>query len=578
MDSAESGTESAGEKILFLETRIRHLTNELRVTREEKEAAAANYFDMHSSMGRKVEWQTGLLKKILDNLPACAYWKDARGSFIGCNAKYAETLGAAGPDSVFGRDEADFYKDNADAAALAERDRKVFESNSSEFHKTELRRSASGKVFWADCTRVPLPGADGDPAGLLVMFEDITSKLETEREQKALEEQVRQAQKLQSLGILAGGIAHDFNNILTPIMGYAEMAAGLAAEDGKLSAYLKRISDGSARAKELVGQILTFSRRGPENRRAVRPDIILREALKLLRGTISAAVSIRLSMDEDICPLMADPIQIHQIIINLCTNAVHAMPDGGEIDITLQNITLDSAKASELSVSQGRYARLSVKDTGKGIPQDIINRIFEPFFTTKTPGEGTGMGLAVVSKIVKSMGGAVTVKSAPGEGAEFHLYFPASSDRAAPARDGALAGAVLMGDMEKILVVDDERDILDMMQNLLASINYEAVTAYDPVKALEIFKARPRDFDAVITDQTMPGMNGERLCREILCVRRDIPIVICTGNSDAITAENAKAAGAAGYILKPVSRRELASAIGKLLSKESAQNDNRKNL
>ena len=399
------------------------------------------------------------------------------------------------------------------------------------------------------------------PERIALLFSDLTPG-------KRLEAQLRQAQKMESIGTLAGGIAHDFNNILFPIMGYAEMAREEVGNDSGPGAHIQEILRATGRARDLVNQILTFSRQTEQEIRPLQVQPILKEALHLLRASIPSSIEIRRHIDAQCGAVRGDPSQLHQIVMNLCTNAYHAMqPGGGRLGVGLEEVAISAADADEnLDLSPGRYVRLTVSDTGGGIPPADLERIFEPYFTTKEQGKGTGLGLAVVHGIARRSGGTVTVYSEVGKGATFHVFLPRIVSEAA-----AVSGAeqpLPTGD-ERILVVDDEAPITGMLEQMLSRLGYAVTVRTDSREALNLFRKKPHRFDLVLTDMTMPGINGAQLTRALLELRPDLPVILCTGFSESVSEEEARAAGVRAYLMKPVVRSQLARAIREALAAET---------
>ena len=405
--------------------------------------------------------------------------------------------------------------------------------------------------------------ADGRATRMIGLNQDITEHMETE-------EQLRQVQKMEAIGTLAGGIAHDFNNILAAILGYAELA-NLDIDEGSQAKYnLRQSLKATHRAKDLVQQILSFSHRGKQERKPLDIRPIMEEGLKFLRSSLPTTIEIRREMEEDLGTIEADPTQVHQILMNLCTNAAHAMDErGGMLLVSLGKVTVDRAtSAAAPGIEPGSYLRLRVSDTGHGMPPEMMKRIFEPYFTTKEVGKGTGLGLAVVHGIVKSYGGGITVSSEPGKGSTFDVYLPrieGSSNLLTPDRPEPLP----LGRRERVLYVDDEKAIVEIGRNILEHLGYEVAGETSSVEALELFREQPDRFDLVITDMTMPNMTGDKLAQEILRIRPGMPIILCTGFSEHITEERARAMGIKEYVLKPLAIRDLAVAIRKALEKQS---------
>ncbi|MDP3029139.1 MAG: GAF domain-containing protein, partial [Deltaproteobacteria bacterium] len=387
-------------------------------------------------------------------------------------------------------------------------------------------------------------------------LENVRLFKETERayeELRMTQRQLVQIQKMEAIGTLAGGIAHDFNNILTAIIGYTELAREAAPEGSRVQAHLQEVFRAGMRAKDLVQQILIFSRQSKQEQKPLQTDSIVKEGLKLLRASIPTTIEIRPNIERECGTVLGDPTQIYQVLVNLCTNAAHAMGEkGGVLEVSLMNVDLDAdAVAQHPGLKPGLYVRLTVNDTGHGMDRAVMEQIFHPFFTTKGPGEGTGMGLAVVHGIVKSHGGAITVDSEPGRGATFHVYFPRIERGRAP--EAEAAASVPTGS-ERILFVDDEKALVDMIKQMIESLGYKVAGRTSSIEALEAFRAQPDKFDLVITDQTMPNMTGKMLAKELLRIRPDIPIILCTGYSELITEEKAKAMGIRELVMKPVVR------------------------
>ena len=395
---------------------------------------------------------------------------------------------------------------------------------------------------------------------------DITERKRTEQERKEMERRLLQSQKMEAIGTLAGGIAHDFNNILAIIYGYTELT--LEENDPeKRRQNLKQVRSGAERAKELVKQILTFSRRTDQERQPLQIALVIKEALKLLRSSIPATIEIRQDIASN-ATVLADPTQIHQVIMNLCANSYHAMREtGGTLAVSLTEIEIRDDDEGYGALVPGRYLKLEVSDTGGGISPDIRDKIFEPYFTTKKTGEGTGLGLAVVHGIVKSHNGHIDVYSEPGGGTTFHVYLPLIEEEAAELPDMAPIADDL-GKGERIMFVDDEAQIREVGDKIFSMHGYQVITFSNGVQALEEFQARPDQFDLVITDMAMPYMSGAELAQKILGLRPDMPIILCTGQSELINREKALAIGACDYLIKPILRHDYLSAIRKALDKK----------
>jgi len=388
---------------------------------------------------------------------------------------------------------------------------------------------------------------------------DTTPFKNAEKEQKRLESQLRQTQKMEAIGTLAGGIAHDFNNILSAIIGYTEIAMHDAPKGSELQITLQKVLKGGDRAKDLVKQILTFSRQSEIEPKPVKVKAIVTEALKLLRASLPTTIEVRLNLQSN-SAVMADPTQIHQIVMNLCANAGQAMhAKGGILDINLKEVKLDSEFAAQHpGIVPGAYINLNVGDTGHGIPAEIQDRIFDPFFTTRGKVEGTGMGLSVVHGIVTSHGGAMTVASEPGTGSVFSVFLPVIEEWFE--LETEVEKTILTG-TERILFIDDEEPLTDMGKRMLESLGYDVVATTSSIEALELFKAQADRFDLVITDLTMPHMTGENLAKELMQIRPDVPVILCTGFSARIDEKKAMAMGIRAFISKPILKHEIAKII-----------------
>lgn len=399
---------------------------------------------------------------------------------------------------------------------------------------------------------------DGKLVGFIFVITDITEK-------KLLEENLRQAQKMEAIGTLAGGIAHDFNNILAAILGYSELVLDNLPEGSEDESNLQQVLIACQRARDLVQHLLLFSRKQTHEKKPVKPYLIVREALELMRATLPTTITFAKNLNKDAGTIEANSTQIHQVIINLCTNAAHAMEQGGILSVSLESavVTADSDKARE--ISPGKYIKLMISDTGEGIEPENLKRIFEPFFTTKDVGKGTGMGLAVVHGIVESHGGHIFVDSTPGSGTQFELYFPDIEKKELTENSSRI---FYRGNGEHILIVDDEKAIVKSTSQTLQQLGYSITATTDSKKALDLFKENPEAFDLVLTDQTMPELTGLELAKRILEYKPDIPVILCTGYSSTISAEIAEAEGIRGFVMKPLSKQTLSQKIAEILSRK----------
>ncbi|MBC2706099.1 PAS domain S-box protein [Desulfobacula sp.] len=405
---------------------------------------------------------------------------------------------------------------------------------------------------------------DGGDPYISGIGRDVTETVLSEEKIKKLQEQVIQVQKMEAIGTLAGGIAHDFNNILFPILGYADMLLADIPEDSPIRDGLNGIYTSALRAKDLVKQILTFARQDTTELLLMKMQPIIKEVLKLIRSTIPTTIDIIQDIRADCGAIKADPTQIHQIVMNLATNAYHAMEEtGGELKVSLKEIQLGEDDVIIPDLEPGDYACLSVSDTGTGMNKNIIEKIFDPFFTTKEVGKGTGMGLSVVHGIVKSMNGSIHVYSEPGKGTEFKTYFPI--EKSSFEKQSIQTEEPVQGGTERILLVDDEEAIIAMEKQILERLGYQVTSRTSSIEALEAFRANPDTFDMVITDMAMPNMPGDKLSVELIKIRSDIPILLCTGFSEIMSEEKAASLGIKGFILKPIVMKDLAQKIRDVL-------------
>ncbi|QJB58336.1 response regulator [Pseudodesulfovibrio sp. zrk46] len=477
---------------------------------------------------------------------------DIDGLILDCNVAFANLFGFESPQDAHG---ADIFKLWAAMGAP--------EPLEELLHDRERVTNYEVKLTLRGVTRHLLANFDSvhDEDGRL---KEIRGYIFDMSEPKRLEEQLRQSQKMEALGTLAGGIAHDFNNILGVILGYAEIIENSAEAESGLERRIKEISRAGKRARDLVNQILNFSRQGPQERHPMTLSPLIKEALKLLRSSVPTNVEIITRMETDQDNVLADPTQMHQIMLNLCGNASHAMQaTGGTLTVTLSDVNEgDPVLPPEGMGRPERFVRLSVGDNGGGIDPQVVDRIFDPFFTTKKQGEGTGMGLAMVHGIVKRHDGYMELENRPGEGATFHVFLPKTAEAERPMAE---ATSELVFREGRILFVDDEKPLTDIGREMLESCGFEVITRTSSVEALEAFRHRARDYDLVITDQTMPNMTGMELAREILKIRSDIPIILCTGFSDAVSLDRLRDIGIADFIMKPILKHDLIASISRQL-------------
>lgn len=494
-------------------------------------------------------------RNMFQNAVAGIYQTTLSGRFIKANPAFAQILKYDSPEEVVNTITDISRQVYAEPERRSELLRQIAERDVvREFEARFLRKD--GEVVWVVLYMRAVRNKDGSVAYLEGTILDITDR-------KALEARLIQSQKMEAIGTLAGGIAHDFNNILAAILGYAELTQQNLTEP-KTQCYIQQILKACDRARHLISQILTFSRKTELELEPLDMGRITRESLKLLRAMLPATIEIRTTISSEACIVIGDSTQMHQIMMNLCANAAHAMrEDGGILDVCLESTVVTPQMASiHHEITPGPYVKLTVRDTGTGIPPSIMNRIFDPFFTTKERGAGTGLGLSVVYAAVKERGGTIAVESNLGEGTTFNIYLPAA---ACETEAAGKPGKTVPGGSEQVLFIDDEETLVEMAREMLQELGYEVVAVKNGARALDLFLADPDRFDLVITDMTMPGMKGTDVARKMLDVRPDVPIILCTGFSELVTEEKARHLGIRVFLMKPYTLTDLSSALRKAL-------------
>ncbi len=433
------------------------------------------------------------------------------------------------------------------------------------FRSLHIRKDGSVFPVLMDMTAVK--DEFGEVLYRVVYVQDITAQVKAEKEKKRLEDQLHQAQKMEAIGILSGGIAHDFNNILSSILGFTELIKMKISDGDDIGNDLDEVLNAGLRARSLVKHLLIFSRQRTLETKVLEVSLLVKETLKFLRASLPTTVEIVQNITLPESMVVADPTQIHQILMNLCTNAVYAMKEkGGVLKVSLEDVFLNEGCMPQYKqLKQGKYIQITVSDTGHGISTEFLDRIFDPFFTLKKRGEGTGMGLSLVHGIVKDLEGAISVNSEPGKGSTFHVLLPKHEGEP---DDLYVPATIQTKGHGRILFVDDEKNIVLTGRDLLERLGYEVVAAFDSHEALEVFKAGPEKFDLVLTDLTMPRMTGLELSKQLKEIKPDIPIVLCTGFSDGLTTEKIKNVGINELIMKPMIISELDAVIRKAINSE----------
>ena len=491
--------------------------------------------------------------------------KDNNTTFV--NPSMAKMLGYT-PDEMIGKSL--FYFMNKHGRAMADKNLERRRKGIKELHDFEFMKKDGDRIFTTMET-APIQDEAGNYMGAIAGIIDITERKQAEEALRESESKLRQSQKMESIGTLAGGIAHEFNNILGIIIGNTELAIDDVPEWNPAKESLKEIRKASMRAKDVVRHILSFARKTPAQRKPIQISTVVRESLKLMRASIPTTIEIRQNIACESEMILADPTEVNQILMNLCTNSVHALSDEtGVLEVNLENEEL-RMKNEELGLDPGRYVKLTVKDTGSGIEPENMDRIFDPYFTTKDIGEGTGMGLAVTYGIIKKHDGAIKASSELGKGTIIEVLFPLIDEGAEPEVEEE--PQVLPTGTERILIVDDEPSLARMVSQMLKRLGYEVVALLNPKEALELFISEPTRFDLVISDMAMPQMAGDLLAQELMKIRNDVPVILCTGHSARIDEDRAKELGLAAYAMKPLVMRSFAITVRKVLdaAKDSTQ-------
>jgi PAS domain S-box-containing protein len=498
------------------------------------------------------------LRTVIETIPDLIWLKDPDGIYLACNSKFELFFGAK-QDEIVGKTDYDFVdKDLADF--FREKDKAAMVAGRPSMNEEEITYADDGHKELLETIKTPMFDHNSKLIGVLGVGHDITDR-------KRMEAELLQAHKMEAIGTMAGGIAHDFNNVLAAIIGYADLAKLEIPESSPGHHQIEHVLKAGNRAKDLVSHILTFSRMSSpqQDYENIFLNSIVKEVLKFQRSIIPTTIEIRSDIDENCGQIKGDSTQIHQVIMNLCTNASHAIGEKiGILKVSLCKTELSSQDLkTEPELLPGTYVQLSVSDTGIGLTSELIEKIFDPYFTTKEVGKGSGMGLAVAQSIVKNHEGFVKVESEIGKGCTFNVFFPEAKEKITE-KDIDEAGDIPTG-TESILFVDDEEILVDIGKSILERLGYSVTTKTNSAEALDLFRSDPGQFDLVITDQTMPNIPGSELAKYLLQIRPDIPIILCTGYSTSIDEDQAGKIGVRGYAMKPVSINVISRLIRNVL-------------
>lgn len=539
------------------------LTRELEELR--KQNIALKISETKRKQAERALWESEeKYKSLVNQLPVGVYRTTKDGKFLHVNPALATILEFENVEELLMVNARDFHHESIQRLNQI----KKWEKEKGILSEEIRLQTKTGKIITVKDTGKAILDKNGEIQYFDGAIEDITDRKRAEEEKAKLEEQLLQAQKMEALGTLAGGIAHDFNNILGVIMGFTELVFRRLPEHSAMKKNLQKVLDSSEHAKQMVQQILMFSRKSQKEMKPLNIGKIVKETVKFLRSSIPVTIEIRSHIAKNLKPVLAVESQINQVLMNICTNAAYAMREaGGLLEISLEEINIDLGAALKKELAPGTYQQLTIRDTGCGMNPQVLKRMFEPYYTTKGPGEGTGLGLSVAHGIVKSHKGAIMVDSEPGKGTRFDVFLPTVKEIDTIIEKADPEEPIPAGN-ERILLVEDNQNLLGMSKQMLEDLGYEVTPRTSSVEALEYFKVCSKKVDLLVTDMTMPNMTGVQLAREIHKIRPGFPVILCTGFSDRISEENYQEQGINGFVMKPMTRRDIGEVIRKVLDKK----------
>jgi PAS domain S-box-containing protein len=554
-------------RILYAKGDVGYITVRFFVVKDEKGRTVKTYGVNQDITERKraeeaLRTSENYYRTLIENIPQRIFLKDKNSVYISCNKNYADDLGIK-PDEITGKTDFQFFPREFAEKYIAD-DKRIMEKGKTEELEEKYLREA--KETFVQTIKTPVRDEKGNAVGIFGIFWDITARKQAEKEKKEMQARLYQAQKMESIGILAGGIAHEFNNLLALIMGYTEICLEETPKESSLHSNLDEVLHAGKRGKAIVKRLLDFGRPDKTEEVSVRINKVVGDALQLLRPSTPSNIAVHQDL-RSASAVMGDPQRIRQVLRGLYSNSVEAMGlEGGVLEVALSDVDLnDEFARRHADIQPGPYVKLSVTDSGPGIDKSILGRIFEPFFSTKEKTSAIGMGLAVVHGIVKSLHGEVTVSSEPGKGTTFSVFLPRISTEALPKTDKT---STTMKGGGCIIFVDDESQMIGLGKQVLERLGYQVVPQTSPIEALETFRAQPDKFDLAIIDLAMPAMSGDKLVIELRRIRPDLPAILCTGSDERLAEEKAEAIGVQSVLVKPWLKKDMAEAVRRALDQQ----------